>query len=182
MNWNFSQVTRADYFWTQDFIRVPRTEKRYQKGEKEVIVYEEKLTVGIARQKAWMECFLNEQKMKTETVRRITYNEEMGIFLFEDYILMDDDFDFVSSLFYYVDFDGNIVSKAFSNVVEETYDMTLDTLDSRFAYGEISSSVFSWYYGLLINSITQDVRERYEEKIKNKQKVFQKQISNNKQK
>ena len=177
MNWNFSQVTRGDYFWNQDFIRVTKTEKRYQKEEKEAIVYEQKVTLGIARQKAWMECFLNGREMKTETVRRITYNEEMGVFLFEDYILMDDDFDFVSSLFYYVDFDGNIVSKAFSNVVEETYDMTLA---SGFAYRETPSSIFSIYYGLLIDSITQDIRERYEEKIRNKQKVFQKKISNNK--
>lgn len=163
MNLNFYQLMRADYFWTQEFIRVPRTEKRYQKGEKEVIVYEEKITLGIARQKAWMECFPNGEKMKTETVRRITYEEECGLFLFEDYILMDDDFDFVSSLFYYVDFDGNIVSKAFSNVVEETYEI----------------DDFS-FYSVLINRITQDIRKRCEEKKRNSQKMLQKEIFSNK--
>lgn len=179
MYFNFSQCSRPDNFWFDDFMRTTRTEKKYQEGEKEVVIYEESIPFGIARQNAWMEYRLKEQTMKTDKVRRITYEEESGIFLFEDYILMDDDFDFVSSLFYYVDFNGNIISKAFSNVVEETYDIMNY---EGFNDDSTCDSIFTYQYRLLIDRITKDIQKKYEEKNRNSQKVLQKEILRNNQK
>lgn len=179
MNFNFAACQRADNFWANGESKKRKTEKKYKKGEKEVVIYEESVPLGIARKNAWMEYDFNGQKMKTERVRQITYEEESGLFLFEDYILMDDDFDFVSSLFYYVDFNGNIVSKAFSNVVEESYDM----LEYEgFIYDNLYPIISSWQYDLLIKFMTQDIRKKYDEKKKTCEKMLKKTISSNNKK
>lgn len=64
-------------------------------------------------------------------VKKIQYDKESDLLLFEDYVEIYDNYNnsdepFITEIFFYVDFDGNIITDAYSPISNKYYSLVLD--------------------------------------------------------
>ena len=98
---------------------------------------------------------------KTDEVKSIVYDEEIQLFLFEDYMCIGNRFDGV--IYYYVDFSGMPVTDAWSNLTDTIYDKSI-----FWKYEENLRNGFStnapWFYGYNTKPLQAIISKELEEK------------------
>lgn len=131
-----------------------------KKGSK-VIIIEKNIGMGIYPSLVQMQYVFNGKLEKTDKVKKIVLDSEAQLFLFEDYMIMENQLN--GSIYYYVDFSGIPVTNAWSNLTDTIYDKNI-----FWKYEENLKNVYmandQWLYGYDTSALYETISKELEEK------------------
>lgn len=126
MNVSFSDWwCNPENYWTNGEngnVEVKEEEFKNKEGKK-IVVTTKSIGLGKYPTLMKMEYEFDGIKETTSNVKKITYDEKLQLFLFEDYMIIGNIYG--GAIYYYVDFSGVPVTDSWSNLTDTIYDKTI---------------------------------------------------------
>lgn len=117
--------------------------------------------MGIYPSLVQMQYVFNGKLEKTDKVKKIVLDSEAQLFLFEDYMIMENQLN--GSIYYYVDFSGIPVTNAWSNLTDTIYDKNIFwKYEENLKNGYMAND--QWLYGYDTSALYETISKELEEK------------------